>query len=289
MISRRKDQSGAVPQSDIGPRWLVRPAEEVVDTIANTPTQHAFVTLGTKTLFLCHLTMYGPDSEMEPHMYQVILEAALPDWAEETYRSHRHRHPKETYFLGNSPRDLLTMPELNSRARTWFMADIFRGIPQQNEYTAWPWKGQKAAIANVRAEIKRIVHYRLFAPNTNYPETLTYLLFGAGDEAHMTNWQTKEPDFDHVLSLNTVPEWAAERELEAGIVIDFSDIPRKPASGKVHCTNPLPPGMNNVRYRGIPPLRSIDIGQTYWFCTRVANMNNPCPATCPPCASQFHP
>lgn len=119
------------------------PAAEPADTIANSPTQHAFITLGTKTLFLCHLTMYGPDPEMESHMYQAILEASLPDGADEKYRSERLAHPKETYFLGNSPRDLLTMPELTSRARTWFMADVFRGIPQQNEYRSGRGRGEK--------------------------------------------------------------------------------------------------------------------------------------------------
>lgn len=254
------------------------------DTIANPPDRHAFVTLGTKTIFLCHLTMYG----MEEHMYQLVIEASLPDWADEKYRAERLAHPEDTYFLGNSPRDLLTVPELNSRARTWFIADVFRGIPNKAHYAEWPWEGMTPVIANVRVAVKRIVHYRPFALNMAYPETLTYLMFGAGDEAHMTNWQTKEPDFDHVLSLAAVPTWAAERELEAGIVIDIPDIPRTPTAGEVRCSNPLSAGSNcQVRYRGDGPPRSIEVGPTYWFCTKVANNTaNPCPNSPTPCASQ---
>jgi hypothetical protein len=273
----------AMGHGDMGPA----PNKTGSDTIANKPTQHAFVTLGTKTLFLCHLTMYGPGPEMEPHMYQVVLEAALPAWAEKIYQSERCKHPAETYFLGNSPLDLLTVPELNSRCRTWFMADVFRGIPYQTKYSRWPWERQKPVIANARVEIRRIVHYRPFALNMNYPKTLTYLLFGAGDEAHMTNWQTREPDFDHVLDLAAVPAWVGERELEAGILIEIPDRPRSPDGGDLPCANPLPSPGNPcvVRYRGSGPRRSIDIGQTYWFCTRVANANNPCPDATTPCAS----
>jgi hypothetical protein len=165
-----------------------------------------------------------------------------------------NQKPHDSFFLGNSPRDLFTIPEINSRARTWFMADIFRGIPNKPEYTEWPWNGVSPVIANVRVTVERVVFYRLFATNMEYPKTLTYVLFGRGDEAHMTNYQTKEPDFDQILSLERVPDWLPERELEAGIVIDVPALP-----GKVQCTNPLPKGNEfAVRYRGIDgPRRSI--------------------------------
>jgi hypothetical protein len=251
------------------------------DTIANMPHQHAFVMLGTKTLFLCHLTMYG----WEEHMYQLVVQATLPDWAMTEYAA--ARKPDDSYFLGNSPRDLFTLPEINSGARTWFIADVFRGIPNKPEYKEWPWNGMSPVIANVRVTVERVVLYRLFAMNMEYPKTLTYVLFGCGDEAHMTNYQTKEPDFDHILSLEKLPQWVPERELEAGIVIDVPDVPGR-ENGKVRCSNPLDMGKEySVRYRGRQgDKRLITAGQTFWFCTKVANSSgNPCPDTAQPCGS----
>src|SRR5205085_8900204 len=128
-----------------------------------------------------------------------------------------------------------------------FMADVFRGIPNRPQYDHWPWDGMSPVISNVPVSVERIVFYRLFAMNMAYPKTLTYVLFGRGDEAHMTNYQTKEPDFDHILSLESVPRWLPARELEAGIVIDVPSVPEG-----VQCINPLSKGNEfAVRYRGI--------------------------------------
>ncbi len=90
--------------------------------IGNEPDQHAFVMLGTSTLMLCHLTMF----HMEEHMYQFVVEARLPDDAMEHYRKLRQSKPLDTFFLGNSPQDLMTVPQLQGRSRTSFIGDIFR-------------------------------------------------------------------------------------------------------------------------------------------------------------------
>jgi hypothetical protein len=55
--------------------------------------------------------------------------------------------------------------------------------------------------------IERVVYFRHFSMSFQPPDPLTYVLFGFGDEAHMTNCQTKEPDFDHIVSLAEAPDW----------------------------------------------------------------------------------
>src|SRR5262249_47187906 len=102
--------------------------------IRNEPHQHAFITLGTGSLFLCHLTMY----KWEEHKYQLILEAKLPDWAMAEYRKLRAAYPTESFFLGNSPRDLFTVPAVQAGDRTAFLADIFQGIPHNPAYNPCP-------------------------------------------------------------------------------------------------------------------------------------------------------
>jgi hypothetical protein len=161
-------------------------ADKHPGTIEDHPEQHAFIMLGRETLFLSHLTMYG----MEEHNFQLVLEARLPPKAMHTYVEDRHRHANNTYFLGNSPEDLLTVPELTSGIRPSFLCDIFRGIPQVKEYGGWPWGKQTPLVQRVSLTIDRVVYFRHLSQTFKPPTYLTYALFGKGNEAHMTNYQT---------------------------------------------------------------------------------------------------
>ena len=240
----------------------------------NEPHQHAFVMLGEKALFLCHITQFA----WEEHRYQFIMEAELTGPALAKYRDERCRNPKDSYFLINSPRDLATLPSLQARDRDTLICNIYRGIPANAPPGRLPWENAKPVINDTVVSIKRVVHYRPFGDQMNYPNRLAYLLFGAGDEAHMTNWQTKEPDFDHVLSLKAAPQWLARDLLKAGVIVDFADLPspRPDQWPPLLRTNPLKEGDERpVRYRGEVQWGKLHIGPTFWFCTAVANKQDP--------------
>lgn len=251
--------------------------------VENQPEQHAFIILGTKTLFLCHLTMYG----MEEHNYQIVLQARLPDDAMQRYRQDRLSNPNKTYFLGNSPKDLLTVPDMQCGARPFFVADVFRGIPQQDRYESWPWVNQTPIIQGVRLDIERVVYFRHLAMTFDPPKTLTYAIFGSGDEAHMTNYQAKIPDFDHVVSLAEPPNWLPASQLQSGVHVSVNV---KRVGDAVPCVDPLPassdatPAGCMVKYRGTGPDRPIKLAFHHWFCTKVANDPGP-----DPCAGKSAP
>jgi hypothetical protein len=254
--------------------------------IINTPDQHAFLMLGTNTLFLCHLTMYG----MEEHMYQFIVQATLPVAAMQMFLHERQKNPAKTYFLGNSDNDLLTVPDLHSGARRSFIADVFRGIPNKPHYDDWPWREQTPVISKVPVTIERVVYFRHFADTFEAPRTLTYVMFGSGNEAHMTNCQTKRPDFDHILSLAGAPDWLPARQLESGVHVSVN-VHRE--AGQAICSNPLPKPTGEppnadcmVRYRGMGDELPVRIGFHHWFCTKVSNDPDPCSGqAAEPCAS----
>jgi hypothetical protein len=232
------------------------------------PGQHAFVMLGEKTLFLCHLTML----HMPEHMFQVVLRAKLTDDAMAAYLRDRSQHPSETYFLGNSPDDLMTIFSLHSGARREFVADVFRGIPYMPVYEHWPWKNEKPILRGVTLSVEREVYYRRFDLNLGRPETLTYVLFGSGSEAHLTHYQVKEPDFDHILSLAEAPDWLPAEALEAGSHINFPQLPSTP----VYCSSPFTRKEYRVQYQGQLGTYSVKIGADYWFSTKITNTGNPC-------------
>jgi hypothetical protein len=249
------------------------------DSIPYAESQHAFVMLGHKTLFLWHLTML----HMEEHEFELVLRASLTREAEQAWQADRKQHPDETYFLGNVKTDLMAVPDLATGARTSFKASIWAGLPVKHTYTHWPWDGVKPIVADTPLTIDRVVAFRHFDLQQNYPESLTYLLFGAGDEAHLGHSQTREPDFDEALSLLAAPAWLPKPLLEAGVHVNFPDLRATP----VYCSSPLLNEDYMVRYCGQPPtgdpakggssgLYPLKIDRSLWFSTKVTNSTDPC-------------
>ena len=71
----------------------------------------------------------------------------------------------------------MTLPEAPGRWRTSFIGNVCRGCPTRMNIKDWPWRGV-ATRAPTSDQHARIVHFRPFSETTNYPDTLTYLLFG---------------------------------------------------------------------------------------------------------------
>jgi hypothetical protein len=261
------------------------PCSRPGESVFNEPHYHAFVVLGKKRLFASHLTQLF----CEVHMYHLIIELSLPERSWEAFIKERAAHPGDTYFLantlpdskvGNSCDDPMTLSEVAARLRTSFVGNIFRGIPYQEKYEDWPWKGVRPFLSNISVSVERIVHFKPFSATMNYPSTLTYLLFGRENEAHMVHYQTRMPDYDHMASLRVAPSWLANDMLAAGVMVDLPDVPRLGASEQatgVRCTNPFKDGATvQVRYRSAGPHRPVTVGHSYWFCTRVCNNPDPC-------------
>lgn len=242
-------------------------------SILNTPDQHAFVMTGVDTLFLCHLTML----HMENHMYELVLQASLPLYAQVEYLKDLAHYPTATYFLGNSADDLMTIPEIHIGSRHSFIADIWRGIPEKKHYEVWPWKHDEKdrIVSNVMVRIDRIVRIRHFNFAQQYPTSMTYFLFGSGKEAHLYHYQTHEPDFDQVVTLVEAPSFVPPPQLQSGVLIN---IPHMPAN-KIPCSNPLTNKEYLVQYEGLESmgLHQIKIDRSLWFSTKITNTKNPCP------------
>lgn len=252
------------------------------------PEQHAFVMAGTKSVFLCHLTML----HMEAHMYEVVLSATLPDYALEAYQRDQAAHPDRTYFLGNVEEDLMSIPDLITRQRTRFVANIWTGIPDRPVSEGWPWAGHDDLILvrNVFVTIDRVVHFRRFDFNQNYPNTLGYIMFGAGQEAFLYHQQTRIPDFDSVVALDAAPTWLSPTLLSMGVPVNFPSFPQQPSSGAaVYCNHPIKAGPHVVQMGGPRPSQEdpddpgpltngypITVGRTLWFNTKITNLVDPC-------------
>ena len=237
--------------------------------------RHAFIMVGTKTLFLVHMTMF----HMEEHCYQVVLRARLPEADMARFRQWREQNPEQTYFLANLTESALDIPQIASGELGSFEAEVFAGIPPKDLYTEWPWTGQAPVIARALVTIDRVVYYRHFDFNFDYPRSLTYVLFGSGDEAHMQSYQTKEPDYDHVLSLAEAPAWLPKNKLASGVTVSFPTLRSRP----VRLANPLKRATYDVEYQGFrkylgyrfADLHPLRPGTTWWFHTSPLNLVPP--------------
>jgi hypothetical protein len=236
--------------------------------IPYTLDQHAFVMLGRKTLFLCHLTML----HMEEHEFEFVIKASLTPEATKAWEADRRQHPDETYFLGNVESDGMSVPQLATGERTSFTASIWAGIPVKHHYRTWPWKRVKPIVADTPVTVERVVAFRHFDLQQNYPESLTYLLFGSGDEAHICHYQTREPDFDEVATLVETPAWLPAPLLQAGVHVNFPDLRATP----VYCSSPLLDEDYKVQYSGQAETYPLKVDRSLWFSTKVTNAKDPC-------------
>lgn len=232
------------------------------NSIVNQPDQHGFVMTGLETVFLDHLAMFA----MQDHMYQVILRVSLPAYAMSAYVADRRANPQQVYILGNSQFDLLTTPQIQTQQVVSFVADVFRGLPE-NPNTDTP------LIHNVSVAIDSVVYFRHFDYAEAYPPYLTYVLYGEGTEAHLSHRMTKEPDFQHVIDLAELPAWLPPLQLRSPVAINF---PELPYTGRTPCKSPLAAPEHGVLYAGQPTRYPLRIGTSYYFDTASLNETDPC-------------
>jgi len=232
------------------------------DQIANHPDLHGFVMTGMETVFLDHLAMFP----MQDHMYQAILKVSLPPYAMSVYVSDRKNNPQQVYILGNSPFDLITLPHIQTRQVVSFVADVFRGVPQDPN-TDTP------LIHNVTVKIENVVYFRHFDYSESYPPLQTYILYGAATEAHLSHYMTKDPDFQHVVDLSEVPRWLPPIQLQSASRINFPSLPH---SGETLCQNPFTVSEYEVLYAGQSKPYPLRIGTSYYFDSASLNQTDPC-------------
>jgi hypothetical protein len=230
----------------------------MTDSIINTPDQHGFIMAGTTKLYICHLPMFN----MQNHMYQVTLEVTIPKEAFDTYLADKEAHPEAVYVLGNLQTDLFTIPDVILDKTTLFMADIFRGVPEDPN-TETP------LIHNIETRITRVVYARHFDYGITYPDDLTYVVFGNEREAFIDHYLTSDKDFLNIISLAKVPSWLPIDLLEISSNVGFIDYKSTP----MPTSSPLVEKTYDVTFQGQNELFELEVGKQLFFDTEIVNMS----------------
>lgn len=271
--------------------------------VSNEKHQHAFILVGEEQLFGVHMTQF----HCELHKYQIILKLGFPKEIYTEFTKLRRAFPNDSFVLCNAKdpepavehQDVrsFSIPELGSGRVSRFTGNVFQGIrplsdaeiAADSHFFPWAKKYAKPALGEFEVEVERIVTFRPFDHLHDWPEFATYLLFGDSDsgEAHMTNLQTARlvtdafepqvfgPDYDHVMSLASAPDWLQDSMLDAGIVVSTPRVRLlDPDSGKVTLPASHPFAEDSpieVLYRGIGPTRTVVAGPSFLYCTKVCN------------------
>ena len=259
----------ATPPSDAD-----MPAMPMPQGQRETPAVHGMFMFGSDTVFLSHMPMFA----MANHQYQVVLRVTLPPDAMNLYRAQKQQHPQAVLNLANTADDTFILADLQTRTRTQFNASLW---PDYTNDGGGAPIGDPFAT-NVPVHVDQIVHFRHFHPTANRPPDLEYLLFGTATEAHLSHLITTEPDFQHILTLATVPSWAGADQLSGGVQFQMP-VPSTP----IRCVPPQTPpltgiGSLDVVVQSQPGPVEVDLtGATLvWYSTgNQLNTTDPCVAT----------
>jgi hypothetical protein len=261
------------------------------------PMRHAFVIIGERTLFLSHLASWW----MEGHNWELVLRITVPEAARKKIIN--DRHDEEPLFMVNPRTSLFTIPELIRRswslkpADRKFQADVWKGIgkgakPDEPDPDWLPWDDHEPLLTKVTVKIDAVIHHRHANLNVIGKEHEDYILFGAGDEAHIYHSPTRQPDYDHVAALDRPPAWLQPEQVETGVVVSVPSVPWFP--GETRCKeSPLPIGQPTVvRFHGMTDYRTkrwdetagpyrpipryeITVKRDWWFATDILNFVPP--------------
>ena len=271
--------------------------------VTNHPHQHAFVLVGDETVFGVHMTQY----HHEEHKYQLVMRLTLPPEAKEKLDTARARNPADSFVLCNDKSDEFMVPQLASGEKATFRANLFQGLPPFTEEDEadphfFPWDLDRVIplVPDIVVDVEHIVTFRPFAHHMPQPDYATFLLWGRGEEAHMTSLQTAHlasgkfepprfgPDYDLVMSLDKAPAWLDTPLLEAGIVVtvpalrlrEYDELTGE-VTHTIPCGYPFEPGEQiTLLYRGMGASHTVTAGHTPLAGTAVCNSEGM--VDCPP-------
>lgn len=164
------------------------------------PGVHGMLVLGSESIYVSHLPMFT-----DKHRYQAIWEVSFGEEADKVYRAVRARPENAKLVFTLKPTELFRLPELQ-RMRLTFQADVFQGHFER--------KGNKRILQDVLVTIKQPAHWHPFRSRHEPPDSLTYILFGKGNELFLAHWISAAPSYDQIVSvtpsvpLGDIPEGA---------------------------------------------------------------------------------
>jgi hypothetical protein len=159
---------------------------------------HGFVTGGRsgRRLFMTHTPVIADPR----HCYQVILQGsfARPEHVE-AYDAVRAEHGSVRADVYHQH---LSLPAIGrGEIAELDKAEIYFEVPSFEDGVG-PGLGGKLPI-----RIDRVLHFHTFAPDSDYPDGLAYLVYGDDEDVFIDHLITRAPNFHSVAKLEGRPDW----------------------------------------------------------------------------------
>lgn len=95
----------------------------------------------------------------------------------------------------------------------------------------------------------------------NRPWSLTYILFGKGEEIFLSHYLIQSPEYMHLLLLEEKPNWLSPEQIEVGVLINFPKFNEEDIHRMISVEN----SMFQVQYEGKDPLYTIFVKNGLWY------------------------
>ncbi|MFI9048169.1 hypothetical protein [Streptomyces sp. NPDC053427] len=156
---------------------------------------HRFLLLGKKKLFFYHLALYNPQSG---HDYQAVFTFTIKDNGElrDMYLKDLAQHENERVYYSLRCPHHFELPEL--RKGKTFKVHLERVVVDKAGKRTF----QQMTTGETTVECKKedVLSFRKLG-DLPYPEYLTYLIFGEGDEIHLAHQLAARPNWDEAVTI----------------------------------------------------------------------------------------
>jgi hypothetical protein len=150
------------------------------------PAGHGMLLLGTNKVYASHLAMFA----MPQHRYQAILELELDSNGKERYLNTKREDPSKPLIIMN--RKAMLLKDVVNSGNVPFDGRISLADDDGNPV--------KTVIESTAVTVTKSLLFRQLNPTgDNYPENLSYYLYGIHPEFHLSHVITKAPNFQQEM------------------------------------------------------------------------------------------
>ena len=225
------------------------------------PSVHSFILAGRDTVYGYHLAMFG----MAEHRYQVVLAYDLPTEIVEIYLKDQAEHPESFHSVRNT-QDMVLQP-IGDGTVTQYPARLDR-VTQTGNGADRIWEPISGGFT---AKITRVLNFRPLR-DEEFPEHLTYLIYGQDGEAHIAHRLVKRPHFEQIFTLRRVPDGVTAQDLAATVEVTIPTVVDGGHGGLPWATRPLPertyPALLHRGSDQVPTMLELD-EERWWNSTTL--------------------
>jgi hypothetical protein len=216
--------------------------------------------MGTENLFACHLPMFFTPE----HSYQAILEIELEGTAMETYLRTRKENPGKPLIIMNSRSKPMLLKDLVNS--TSFPASEF--IANDNGDPA------EELVKSTTATVKRSLLFEKLDPRQEYPEKLSYYLYGTNSEFHLSHLLTKAPNFEQEVDITLSGDILNKTKRTDFEIVKVSIPSLNERSNQPITMDPLTKSEYSIRMDD-GSTGNISIGNKFWINNTSLNSGSP--------------